>query len=299
VPQSDESAALWYRKAAEQGSAVAQNRLGVMYSAGQGVEKSKAEALKWYQKAARQKYTTAMFNLGTTYYNGDGVAVDIAGAYAWFLLAQEMGSNAAADAAKRTDSEINPFERLDAFSKIGDMYEKGEELPRDHNEATKWYRRAADGGSNGAAIKLANFSLTDAGGNDYAEGRHWCELAAKRQSAAGAYCMGLLFERGMGVKQDLAQAAKWYTDAGALGQGLALFRLGEMYWKGIGVKQDKELAYAYILLASGDVQDAKRDRSLLEQEMDRKQVERGRKKALEWIRTHPLPKESRVRAPVD
>ena len=37
----------WFRKAADQGSAVAQSFLGVMYGLGQGVPKDYVEAYKW------------------------------------------------------------------------------------------------------------------------------------------------------------------------------------------------------------------------------------------------------------
>ena len=44
----------WYRKAAEQGNAVGQARLGWMYENGSGVGKNEVEAVKWYRKAAAQ-----------------------------------------------------------------------------------------------------------------------------------------------------------------------------------------------------------------------------------------------------
>ena len=44
----------WYRKAAEEGSSLAQNVLGIAYKDGNGVAKDRAEALKWFTKAAEQ-----------------------------------------------------------------------------------------------------------------------------------------------------------------------------------------------------------------------------------------------------
>ena len=54
VEQDKEEAVKWYRKAAEQGNADAQNTLGVMYDKGEGVEQDKEEAVKWFRKAAEQ-----------------------------------------------------------------------------------------------------------------------------------------------------------------------------------------------------------------------------------------------------
>jgi len=63
VKQDHAQAVAWYRKAAEQGEAMAQNNLGVMYENGQGVKKDRAQALGWYRKAAAQGNDRARNNL--------------------------------------------------------------------------------------------------------------------------------------------------------------------------------------------------------------------------------------------
>jgi TPR repeat protein len=54
VAQDYTQAMEWYRKAAEQGHAAAQNKLGVMLATGRGVAKNEAQAVEWYRKAAEQ-----------------------------------------------------------------------------------------------------------------------------------------------------------------------------------------------------------------------------------------------------
>lgn len=54
IGEAERLAAQWYRKAAEQGSMLAQLNLGLRYTIGQGVTKDYAEAAKWYRKAADQ-----------------------------------------------------------------------------------------------------------------------------------------------------------------------------------------------------------------------------------------------------
>ena len=49
----------WFRKAAEQGYAVAQYNLGRNYCEGTGVSQNKEEAKKWLRKAANQGYENA------------------------------------------------------------------------------------------------------------------------------------------------------------------------------------------------------------------------------------------------
>jgi TPR repeat protein len=64
VVKDDAEAVRWFRKAADQGDAGAQNNLGVMYEQGRGgLVKDEAEAIRWYGKAADQGYSRAQNNL--------------------------------------------------------------------------------------------------------------------------------------------------------------------------------------------------------------------------------------------
>jgi TPR repeat protein len=254
VPKNEELAATWYRKAAEQGNAAAQNNLGIMYRTGSGVEKSKEEAVNWYRKAVRQDYASAMFNLGTAYYNGDGVRSDEFRAYDWFLLAQEAGSSSAADAVKRTSEEIGQKASSDALLEVGGMREKGDEVPQNLAEAAKWYRRAADQKDPRAMLKLASLLVNGVGvPKDYVQAFQLCHSAAK-EYAPGQYCVGLLYQRGLGVQQDAAEAAKWYQKSAAGRHTPAYMTLGQMYWKGEGVKPDLVASYLWFFQAYAEGQ---------------------------------------------
>src|SRR5207302_1022097 len=76
VPQDYGEAAKWFRLAAEQGEATAQFNLGVLYHSGRGVSQNDAEALKWYRRAADQGHASAQGNLGFMYSIGQGVPQD-------------------------------------------------------------------------------------------------------------------------------------------------------------------------------------------------------------------------------
>jgi TPR repeat protein len=75
VSQDHAEPAYWYRKAADQGDADAQNNLGPLYAQGKGVSQDQAEAAYWYRKAADKGHATARLNLGRLYEAG-GVAQD-------------------------------------------------------------------------------------------------------------------------------------------------------------------------------------------------------------------------------
>lgn len=66
--------------------------------------------------------------------------------------------------------------------------------------------------------------------------------AANGGDAAAQYEVGDRFATGEGVKQDMAEAAKWFERAANQGLAAAQYRLATQYEKGRGVKQDDRLA---------------------------------------------------------
>ena len=83
----------WFRKAAEQNNAAAQDNLGQCYAAGEGVEQDYAGAAKWYRKAAEQNDNSAQYDLGLCYANGEGVSKNYAEAYKWWTLAADQNNS--------------------------------------------------------------------------------------------------------------------------------------------------------------------------------------------------------------
>ena len=75
VPQNDQEAVTWYRKAAEQGDAQAQSYL------------DDREKLKSYRKATEQGKVDARYNLGAAYAYGLGVPQDSIRALMWLNIA--------------------------------------------------------------------------------------------------------------------------------------------------------------------------------------------------------------------
>jgi TPR repeat protein len=92
----------WHRKAAEQGLAVSQVWLGVLYSRGNGVEQSYTFAVAWYRKAAVQGHSKAQYNLGRKYERGVlGVAKSNSLARMWYEKAAIQGDDDAKDGLQR------------------------------------------------------------------------------------------------------------------------------------------------------------------------------------------------------
>jgi tetratricopeptide (TPR) repeat protein len=77
----------WFRKAAEQGHALAQYNLGCCYDNGYGVSKDYLVAAKWYRKAAYQNFAPSQYSISLLYLRGLGVPQDFVEAYKWTKLA--------------------------------------------------------------------------------------------------------------------------------------------------------------------------------------------------------------------
>ncbi|MGB9203860.1 MAG: tetratricopeptide repeat protein, partial [Terriglobales bacterium] len=246
-PRRADQAAIWYRKAAELGNEKAQNSLAVLYWVGDGVEKDKTEAVRWYRKAARQGNTNAMFNLGAAYYNGEGVSTNDALAYAWFLLSSEGGNTSGQDAAKRSQGEHGPRGFNDACVAIGQMYEKGEDLPKNQELAVVWYRKAADHGDGEATISLAALYLN---ASDYNHARPWCEAAAKERLSGGYYCLGYLYQHGSAVYANPKEAFRWYEQGARAGNRASMQAVARMYENGEGTKMDRVQAFLWFFFAA-------------------------------------------------
>ena len=85
-------AAKWFRKAAAEGDADAENYLGDLYYYGRGVRQDYREAAGWYRKAAEQGNADAASSLGLMCHRGRGVECDAAEAVKWYRMAAEQDS---------------------------------------------------------------------------------------------------------------------------------------------------------------------------------------------------------------
>ena len=126
VAQDYIKAAKWYRLAADQGWATAQNNLGVLYDKGQGVDQDDVEAARWWRLAADQGWARAQYNLGVMYAKGHGVPKDYVMAYKWWSLAAAQGLELAAKTRDRVAEMMTPYMIGEAQSLARDWRVKGE-----------------------------------------------------------------------------------------------------------------------------------------------------------------------------
>lgn len=87
VEKNLEEGVAWYVKAANQGSAEAQNKLGLLFN----LTKDFHQASYWFRKAALLGFPDAEFNLAVMYEKGEGVNSDPSQAVLWYRRAAAAG----------------------------------------------------------------------------------------------------------------------------------------------------------------------------------------------------------------
>lgn len=123
----------WYSKSAEQGHAMANNNLGLMYMKGQFVDKDVNEAIQKYKRAVELGSPIAASNLGNFYYNKENFSK----AYKWFVKAAEMGNS---------PSQVQ----------MGVFYLKGYGVDKDYSLAKEWFEKAVEQKNDWAFHYLGN-----------------------------------------------------------------------------------------------------------------------------------------------
>jgi TPR repeat protein len=158
VPRDDVRAAFWLKRAADD-LVSAQYWYGRMLAEGRGVPRDDAEAITWFARAAEAGLVEAQVALAERHLNGLGTPRNPQLAKAWLLQA----------AAEHTG----------AMFALGALHADGQDIETDHEEARRWFVRAAKREHPLAALMIARYAVRGLGGpQDIDVGRRWYEHAA-------------------------------------------------------------------------------------------------------------------------
>ena len=217
VPWDAAQAAVWYRKAAEQGNAEARRRLGLLYEKGKGVRQDAAQAAVWYRKAAAQGDAEARYRLGRLHAAGQGVPQDKDQAVGLYLQAAKQ--------------DHYPAQRALAY-----VYAAGGEHTRNrekerfwHDKATAELTRRAQAGDEEAQFHLGlTYESGDGVERFPPSAAYWFTKAAMQGNAEAQQCLGSIYRRGDGVRRDAYKALFWYRKAAEQGSVTAQVALNEI-----------------------------------------------------------------------
>jgi len=175
-PESLKKAFEYYKKAAEQGDALAQIYVAEMYLEGEGVKKSNRQSFLWLNKAAKLGNPIAQYKVGFSYeYIGM-----LGKAKFYYQKSIEQGNRESK--FQLACLYLNPPTRMfkgkldkgiellkqsadqdydEAQYKLGKCYETGLGVEASTSEAFNWYQKASQNGHEMARIQLSSFGDTN------------------------------------------------------------------------------------------------------------------------------------------
>ena len=181
----------WYKKAADNGDAQAQNELGDLYNRGLVASREDILAFEKFKKAAKQGDIEAQFNLGQMYREGIFTIRDYEEALRWIKKSAEQGYAPAQTA-------------------LGDIKSYGED--EEKKEAFSWYKKAAKQGFAPAQYHLGTMyagredSFYFEERTDYQEALMWLKKAAEQ--GEGRWYLTRMYTEGRGIVQDFQESLK-------------------------------------------------------------------------------------------
>lgn len=263
----------FFQQAEEKGSLAATANIGMMYALGYGVTKDISKAKSQYEKAINGGNAFAMYRMGLLYfeeYKNDSIALT------WFLQAAEKGNANAQEWA-------------------GYMYDNARGTTIDSYKAVEWFKKAITNGNKAAESRLgvAEKKIQDGSADyelglvhyrkkDYLQSVSWLEKATQKGHLRATNLLGVMYNRGEGVKSDTAkaislyrlaadadhvesmrnlgitlghqgkhnEALEWYRKAADKGDLVAINNIGFAYGNGRGVALDYTEALKWYRMAA-------------------------------------------------
>jgi TPR repeat protein len=129
-------------------------------------------------------------------------------------------------------------------------YFSGRGVPKDHVQAVRWLRKAADQSHREAQYELAlRFANGEGTIADMTEAARLLGLAANQGHSMAQTELGTLYRHGEGVPKDDMKAVNLYLQASWQGNPHAQLQLSSMYEHGVGVNKNLAEAYAWATVA--------------------------------------------------
>ncbi|AKP73934.1 Polar organelle development protein [Piscirickettsia salmonis] len=238
---------------AKHGDANAQYMLALKYIEQEQLDKAFEVALA----AAKYGHREARFYIGNSLFYGRGIEIDQERSIFWYLKAAQQG-------------------HLAAMMRVAQIFDYGCGQKEDKEEAAHWYSIAAKRGYVAAQSRLGDLYVSGQGvRQDEVQAFHWYLRAARSEGDGfiNAMKVALCYEVGIGIRQNIEMAVRWYriaaekghtdaafyldklkraikryylaTEKAHQGNPAAQYQLGKMFEAGILVNKNKNIALAW------------------------------------------------------
>ncbi|KAI9270679.1 hypothetical protein BDA99DRAFT_534789 [Phascolomyces articulosus] len=264
----EKDALRWYKAAAELNMpnepiiGFAQYRLGEMCAQGQGVMENHPEALSWFEKSANNGNKYGQYISGVYYEKGIGVDKNIEKAKEYFLSSAKQDFADAQSAlgillidqqqlyeqGKEWLDRSAQMDNARGLLKLGIMYENGQGVPCNPEQAMSYYKTAAITADDPKAQYLVglNYRLGAMGlPKDVKEAGRYLARSARGGFAPAQRIIGLMLAQGLMGRKDEKSAFHWFQAAANQGDAHALCLLGSCYETGTAVQMNYAKAMSY------------------------------------------------------
>ncbi|MEO9190145.1 MAG: SEL1-like repeat protein, partial [Acetobacteraceae bacterium] len=223
-------------RAARAGLAEAEYRIGRCYLEGGGVPVSRADAVRWLGKAGEQGYVEAQSLLATLYLHGLVATARGHGAAANLFDSNESAASPDYQEAARWARKAAEGGSADGQALLGYILTSGPETVRDADAAREWYRKSAEAGCPQGALGYALALGQMPGGEEHnKEIVAWLRKAGEADLPTALFLLGEITDRGFCVPRDRAVATELYRRAAEKGHRSGQARYGLALMEGAGI----------------------------------------------------------------
>ena len=227
----------------------------LFYSIYNLAKKNIPQAIQVLIEDAENGIAKAQLALAKMYDKGNGVLKDHNKADKWFRFAAAQENNAKKNIYKLAKKNVPQAIKVlidDAENGIAEaqfilasMYTIGQGVPKNYEQAMKWYYRLAD---KQATDKEETSFYYNWRKSNIPQALKFLTNDAENGIAKAQNNLGMIYAHGKYVPQDDKQAMKWYQLAAENGSFIAQYNLGDMYFKGRGVAKDEQKASKWLRL---------------------------------------------------
>lgn len=280
------------RRRAGAGEADAQYALADRLHRGDGVARDDVEARALVLRAARQGHLEAQRSLGLYYWRSYGGPQDKVEALKWILIAERGGNASASKVRAGMEKTMSPEQLGEAQARA--------EAERPTLAALELVRKSAEAGDAEAQYRLSRLYAEGRGvTKDKRLEVEWERRAAAQDhvEALGAHGWRLVVTLD-GVKGDFWKGYSHLYRAGALGHVQSQRVLGMLYQKGSGVKKDLVMSLIWfdVGVMAGDARSRELREDVLGEATPEQVAEAGRRAAA-WMKRPPKERTTPEGAP--
>lgn len=251
-------------------------------------------AYKEFKKSALKGHSDSQYNLAVMLYSGKGIPKDKAEAVYWFIRAAEGGDQSAQynlGVLYSTDKELpKEYPKMENGEIYFEVSNGGSTSNK--QKATKWYKMAAEKGHVSAQLNLGVIYNQGIGvKQNYEEAAKWYKKAAEQGNSKAQLNLGILYDLGRGVEKNIVKAQENYKKAAMKGMRDAQYNLGIIYYNGEGgIKSDLIESYAWLALAKEQGSElAAIYKDKVERKIGKKSKKKARKLAIKYYRAYLKP----------